>query len=193
MAIAFAIFSYLLGSIPTGYLLGRFSGIDVRKTGSGNIGATNVGRTLGKGRGLLTLIADAAKGWIPVYLAARFGLSEFAVAVVGAAAFAGHLFPLYLRFQGGKGVATAMGVMLALTPLAVLILGGVFTLALIVGRIVSLSSIAAATAAPIVVWLLGYSPPAIALVVFLAIMVVLRHRSNLQRLLAGSEPRLGSG
>lgn len=193
MALTIAILSYLLGSIPTGYLLGLSYGVDMRQTGSGNIGATNVARALGKARGAATLLADAAKGWIPVYVAIQLGLGETAVALAGSAAFLGHLYPVYLKFRGGKGVATAMGVLLALMPMAVLVLIGVFIVALLASRMVSLGSIGAALAAPIAVWLLQYSLVDTGLAAFLATMVILRHRSNLQRMLAGTEPRLGAG
>lgn len=193
MALTIAILSYLLGSIPTGYLLGLSYGVDVRQTGSGNIGATNVARALGKARGAATLLADAAKGWIPVYVAIQLGLGETAVALAGSAAFLGHLYPVYLKFRGGKGVATATGVLLALMPMAVLVLIGVFIVALLASRMVSLGSIGAALAAPIAVWLLQYSLVDTGLAAFLATMVILRHRSNLQRMLAGTEPRLGAG
>lgn len=191
MAFTIALLSYFLGSIPTGYLLGRYSGVDIRKVGSGNIGATNVARAVGKARGVLTLLADAAKGWVPVYAAVQLGLGEVAVAIVGAATFLGHLFPIFLRFRGGKGVATAMGVLLALVPMATLISIAVFAFVLLASRRVSVGSIAAALAAPIAAWL--FHPPAAytALTVFLAVMVIFRHRSNIQRLLAGTEPRLG--
>jgi acyl phosphate:glycerol-3-phosphate acyltransferase len=189
MAITIAILSYLLGSIPTGYLLGLYAGVDVRKTGSGNIGATNVARALGKMRGVLTLLADAAKGAVPVYIATQLDLGEMSAAIVGAAAFLGHLFPVYLKFKGGKGVATAVGVLFALAPMAALVLLAVFAAALLICRMVSLSSIAAALAAPIAVWLFHYPLLYTVLAAFLSIMVIVRHRSNIQRLLAGTEPR----
>jgi len=191
MALTLAIVSYLLGSIPTGYLLGALAGVDVRKTGSGNIGATNVARTVGKGRGVATLLADAGKGFIPAYVAAHLGLAQSAVAIIGAAAFLGHLYPIFLKFQGGKGVATALGVLLALAPLATLVLIAVFVVVMLISRIVSLSSIAAALAAPISLWLLSYPATYTVLATFLAAMIILRHRGNIQRLLAGTEPRMG--
>jgi acyl phosphate:glycerol-3-phosphate acyltransferase len=193
MELTITILAYLLGSIPTGYLFGLYSGIDVRQTGSGNIGATNVARALGKGLGLLTLAADAAKGWIPVYAAMHFGFGEMTVAITGAAAFLGHLYPVFLRLKGGKGVATAMGALVALTPMAVLVLVGVFIVALLASRMVSVASIGAAVAAPITVWLLQDSLVYTAMAAFLAAMVVFRHRGNIQRVLAGTEPRLGTG
>jgi glycerol-3-phosphate acyltransferase PlsY len=184
-----AIFSYLLGSIPTGYIVGTRAGIDVRKVGSGNVGATNVARTVGKAKGLLTLIVDVAKGFIPAFIALRFGLSDTAVALVGAAAFLGHLYPVFLKFQGGKGVATALGVLLAVAPLASVVLLAVFAVIVYFSRIASLSSIAAALAAPVMVWSFAYPLPAIAMSLVFAVMIVYRHRGNIERLIAGTEPR----
>jgi len=192
MAILITIFSYLLGSIPTGYIIGALAGIDIRKVGSGNVGATNVARTVGKTKGLLTLTADIAKGFIPVFVALRFGLSNTAVASVGVAAFLGHLYPVFLKFQGGKGVATALGVLLALAPMATLVLVAVFGVVVFFSRIASVSSIAAAVAAPITLWSFSYPPTIVAMSVFLAVMIILRHRENIRRLLAGTEPRFGA-
>lgn len=192
MAILITIVSYLLGSIPTGYIVGTLAGIDIRKVGSGNVGATNVARTVGKTKGLLTLTADVAKGFIPVFVALRLGLSYTAVASVGIAAFLGHLYPVFLKFQGGKGVATALGVLLALAPMATLVLVAVFGVVVFFSRIASVSSIAAAVAAPITLWSFSYSPAIVAMSVFLAVMIILRHRGNIRRLLAGTEPRFGA-
>ena len=124
--IILTILSYLLGSIPAGFLVGSSAGVDVRSAGSGNIGATNVARTLGWKKGLVTLFADVAKGFLPVMAAHLLELGEVAAAAAGLAAFAGHLYPVFLRFKGGKGVATAAGVYLAAMPLGILVvLGGV--------------------------------------------------------------------
>jgi acyl phosphate:glycerol-3-phosphate acyltransferase len=192
MEIIVVIFSYLLGSIPTGYIVGALSGVDIRKAGSGNIGATNVARVVGKKRGLLTLIVDVGKGFIPVFVAGWLGLSHTAVALVAILAFLGHLYPVFLNFQGGKGVATALGALLALAPMATVILMVVFALVVVSSRLVSLSSIVAALAAPITLWSLFYSPSAIATGVFFAVMILVRHRDNIRRLFAGTEPRFGS-
>jgi glycerol-3-phosphate acyltransferase PlsY len=186
------VFAYLMGSVPSGYLLGKMSGIDVRSVGSGNIGATNVVRALGKGRGGLTLLADAAKGYLPVFVALRLEFDAAAIALIAIAAFLGHLYPLFLNFQGGKGVATAMGALLALAPTATLVLVVVFAVAVLVSRIVSLGAIAAAMAAPLVLWLFSQSLVFAAMGLFLGAMVILRHRGNIRRLLAGTEPRFGA-
>jgi acyl phosphate:glycerol-3-phosphate acyltransferase len=186
------VISYLLGSIPSGFIIGALSGVDVRNTGSGNIGATNVARVLGKGLGLLTLLADIAKGFVPVFVAQRLGMSNLAVALIGVVAFLGHLYPIFLNFQGGKGVATAFGALLAIAPAAPLILAVFFGAAVLVSRIVSLGSITAALATPVVLWALGYAPVFVAMGVFLGAMVIFRHRGNIKRLRAGTEPRFRS-
>ena len=181
--------AYLLGSIPTGFILGAWAGVDVRKSGSGNVGATNVARVLGKRQGVYTLIADVAKGFIPAFIALQLGLTAAIAALVGTAAFLGHLFPLFLRFKGGKGVATALGVFLALAPLATAILILLFAGVMLVSRTVSLGSMVAAAAAPAVFWYLSYGTGLIASSAFLAVVIIVRHRGNIQRLLAGTEPK----
>jgi acyl phosphate:glycerol-3-phosphate acyltransferase len=186
------LFAYLLGSVPTGYILGSVAGVDVRKAGSGNVGATNVARVVGKRYGILTLVADIAKGFVPVIVALNIGLTSTATAFIGIAAFLGHLYPVFLRFQGGKGVATALGVFLGLAPWATLILMAIFVLVLLATRVVSLSSMVAAGCAPIVFWLFFHSPILVGMSLFIALMIVLRHCGNIQRLLSGTEPRLGT-
>ena len=191
MEAVLAILAYLIGSVSTGFILGKVAGVDGRTAGSGNIGATNVARVMGKGRGLLTLIADVAKGFLPALVARQMGFSDAAMAVVGAAAFLGHLFPLFLKFRGGKGVATAFGVLLALAPQAIWVPLTVFVAAVLASRRVSLGSICAAVAAPLPLWFFSYPGPLTALAVFFAVFIVARHRANIKRLLAGSEPRFG--
>jgi glycerol-3-phosphate acyltransferase PlsY len=184
------IFAYLLGSVPTGYILGSLAGVDVRKAGSGNVGATNVARVVGKRHGIFTLVADIAKGLVPVVIALHLGLTSTATVLVGVAAFLGHLYPVFLRFQGGKGVATALGIFLGLSPWATLVLMPIFVLVILATRVVSLSSMVAAASAPIVFWLLTSSPILTGTSVFIALMIILRHRCNIQRLLSGTEPRV---
>lgn len=186
------LFAYLLGSVPTGFILGSLAGVDVRKAGSGNVGATNVARVVGKRHGILTLVADIAKGVIPIAVAFSLGLTPTATALVGIAAFLGHLYPVYLRFQGGKGVATALGVFLGLAPWATLVLMAIFVLVLLATRVVSLSSMLAAAFAPIVFWFFFHSPILTGTSLFIAVMIILRHRGNIQRLWLGTEPRLGA-
>ena len=184
--------AYLLGSIPMGFILGAWAGVDVRKSGSGNVGATNVARVVGKRQGIYTLAADAVKGFLPVFIALQLGFSTSGVAFVAIAAFLGHLFPVFLRFQGGKGVATALGIFLALAPWASLVLILLFAVVVWVSHIVSLSSMIAAVAAPPVFWYFSYSAAVIETSAFLALMILVRHRSNIQRLLAGTEPKFGA-
>jgi glycerol-3-phosphate acyltransferase PlsY len=189
-----AITAYFIGSIPTGYLFGRARGIDIRTTGSGNIGATNVFRTLGKGAGIAVLLLDALKGFIPAeYL--HFGATpetqELHAMVAGLFAILGHNYTCWLRFKGGKGIATSAGVLIALVPYGLLITLGVWLVVLAVTRYVSLASICAAVVLPFAVWGVGRSRPMIVLCSVLSILAIYKHRSNMQRLLAGTENRLG--
>ena len=188
-AIILIILSYLLGSIPAGFLVGSSAGVDVRSAGSGNIGATNVARTLGWKKGLVTLFADVAKGFLPVMAAHLLELGEVAAAAAGLAAFAGHLYPVFLRFKGGKGVATAAGVYLGAMPLGMLVVLGVFVLSMLAGRRVSLASMLAAVLAPVVAWALSYPAEVAWMSLIIGILVVVRHRENIRRLMAGEEPR----
>jgi glycerol-3-phosphate acyltransferase PlsY len=185
------IFAYLLGSVPSGYVVGKLAGIDVREVGSGNIGATNVGRAVGTGQGVLTLAADAAKGFLPVSIAIHLGFEPIAIASAAIAAFLGHLYPVFLNFRGGKGVATALGGLLAVAPLATLVLLVIFALVAFSSRIVSLSAMAAAVMAPLVLWLFYQPAAVIGMGCVFAVMIVWRHHGNIQRLRAGTEPRFG--
>ena len=182
-----------MGSVPVGFIVGLRSGVDVRDTGSGNVGATNVARVVGKRQGILTLIADTAKGFLPVIVAMQSGASLFATILVGTAAFLGHLYPVFLKFKGGKGVATALGVFLAVAPMAALVLVALFAVMVLTTRIVSLSSILTALAAPIIFWLFAYPPLVVGTAAFIALAITWRHQSNIRRLMSGSEPRFRSG
>jgi acyl phosphate:glycerol-3-phosphate acyltransferase len=181
--------SYLLGSVPTGLLLGKALGVDIRATGSGNIGATNVYRTLGRSVGIITLVGDCIKGLIPVLAARWLGLPDIWVAAAGFAAFFGHVYTIFLCFKGGKGVATALGVFLGTAPLAVLVAFGVFVIVLWKWRYVSLASMSAAAAMPLLVAAMDRRPLFISMTLLIAIMVVWNHRENIRRLKAGSENR----
>ena len=185
------IFAYFLGSIPTGLLLSRaLAGKDPRQQGSRNIGATNVMRTAGKALGIITLLGDVLKGLIPVVIALWLVKEGFWVAGTGLAAFLGHCFPIYLRFRGGKGVATAVGVFLPLAPLAVVF--DIFFFAGVVAtrRIISVGSMLAAAAMPILIGLLGYPLPYIILGICVAALIIYRHKENIKRLMGGRENRL---
>jgi glycerol-3-phosphate acyltransferase PlsY len=181
--------AYLIGSVPTGLLLGKAYGIDVRKEGSGNIGATNLYRTVGRKVGVITLIGDCLKGLIPVLVVKFSSMPAEYAAWVGLAAFCGHVFSLFLKFKGGKGVATALGVFLALAPLAVGIALLVFMALMFIWRYVSLGSVAAAAVMPLAVTLLGGSKVLIAVTLLIAVVVITKHHENIRRLLAGTENR----
>jgi acyl phosphate:glycerol-3-phosphate acyltransferase len=183
-------FGYLLGSIPFGLVVTRAAGLgDVRKIGSGNIGATNVLRTGSKKLAALTLVLDALKGTAAVLLAGRFG-PEAALAA-GLGAFLGHLFPVWLGFRGGKGVATYLGILLALSPVGAVVFAAVW-LALAFGlRYSSLAALAAAVAVPVYLFVAAPLPVAL-LFVLLSLLVFVKHRANIGRLAAGTEARIGA-
>lgn len=181
--------SYLLGSIPTGLLLAKACGIDIRATGSGNIGATNVYRTVGRKLGVITLVLDCLKGLVPVLAAQHFGLPEAWIAGVGLAAFLGHIYTIFLKFKGGKGVATALGVFLGISPLAVLFVLILFILVVWKWRLISLGSITAAAAFPILTAALDRRPLVVAMTIIIAALVIFKHRENIKRLRAGTESR----
>jgi glycerol-3-phosphate acyltransferase PlsY len=192
--------AYLIGSIPFGMLLAKlFGGVDVRKAGSGNIGATNVARVAGPLPGILTLVLDGVKGAAAVWLAARFANeSALWMTVAGLSALLGHCFPVWLRFRGGKGVATAAGMFLALCWPAALGAIGVFILVVLFSRFVSLGSVSAAAAMPLLIYLLWAPhhapPPIITFGAFAAaVLVVYKHDANIQRLVEGREPKFSFG
>jgi glycerol-3-phosphate acyltransferase PlsY len=191
---------YLLGSIPFGYLLVRIqSGRDIRFMGSGNIGATNVARTSGWAVGAATLILDAAKGYFAVWLAGHFSAGNIRFMMyAGLAAILGHLSPVWLKFEGGKGVATALGVFLAICWQAVAVAVVVFLIVALFWRFVSLASISASAALPLLVYLLyapRHAPPtAVSTCTLLAaVVVIIKHRDNIERLIAGTEPPFEMG
>lgn len=185
------IVSYLIGSIPFGLILTRIFGAgDLRSIGSGNIGATNVLRTGRKGLALGTLLLDALKGAIPVFVAGRYAPELAAVAGLGAVI--GHCFPVWLRFNGGKGVATAAGVALTLTPLVALCILAIFIVIVAITRYVSLSSILASVAAVPLAYLFGQTHAAL-FYIALAIIILAKHQANIGRLLAGNESKVSFG
>ena len=192
--IGIAVLAYLLGSIPCGLVLTRaFAGTDVRRSGSGNIGATNVARVAGAWLGLATLTADALKGWLPVYLARSFaapaaGAETWATAAA-LLAFCGNLYPLYTGLRGGgKGVATGVGSFILLAPWAVVGVLAVFLVVFFIGRRVSAASLAAAAVLPPSVFLTGHAGVVCAGAVIIAVFIFLRHAENIRRLYAGTEP-----
>ena len=197
IVIALLIAAYLVGSVPFAVVVSRIFGLaDPRSYGSGNPGATNVLRSGNKAAAALTLVGDAAKGWLAVWLAVRIGASPLVVALVALAVFLGHLYPLFLGFKGGKGVATALGVLLAIQPWLGVATALTWLIIAAFMRYSSLAAIIAAVFAPcfyllggVLVW--QTQPPIALAIVAIALTLVYRHRANVGRLLNGTEPRIG--
>ena len=196
-----AAFGYLLGSIPFGYILFRiFQGADIRQRGSGNIGATNVARS-SPGLGALTLVLDAGKGYLAVYLAVMlfnrtpYGHADGMFTLMSVAslfAITGHVFPVWLKFRGGKGVATGLGSFIPIAPKAILVAMGVFAAIVLGYRYISLGSITAVALFPLIAWLLqsyGNSPLALIFIAAASGLIIAKHYQNIRRLLSGTEPR----
>ncbi|MEI2636445.1 MAG: glycerol-3-phosphate 1-O-acyltransferase PlsY [Methylotenera sp.] len=185
--------AYFLGSVSFGILVSRLYGLaDPRTVGSGNPGATNVLRSGRKSAAALTLLGDALKGWFPVWLALQSNMLMWVVAAVGLAVFFGHLYPIFHRFKGGKGVATALGVMLAVSLWLGLACLLVWAVVFAISRISSLSAIVAAALSPfLAAWLLLPYKDYVLMVLVMAVMLLWRHRSNIQKLLAGTESGFG--
>ena len=194
MQTAFVILAaYLLGSVPFAMISSRLFGLaDPRSYGSGNPGATNVLRSGNKKAALLTLLGDALKGWVAVYAAQRMGFGEIVIGLVALAVFFGHLYPVFLKFRGGKGVATGAGVLIGLDPLLGLAVAGTWLLVAIAFRYSSLAAILAAALAPVYFLLLHGADAQIFVVGIIAMALIGKHWQNLQRLLAGQEARIGS-
>jgi glycerol-3-phosphate acyltransferase PlsY len=185
------IFGYLAGSVPFAYLLARRAGIDVRAVGSRNVGAANVMRSTGTGRAVAVMALDVAKGAAAVAIANITSSGAALPAVTGAAAVVGHIYPVWLRFHGGKGVAVAAGVFAVLTPVATAAAAVLFLLTVWVTRYISLGSIAATAVLPPIAWLAGAPLAVVVAAVGSAALILFRHRTNLWRLRAGTERRLG--
>lgn len=184
--------AYLLGSIPFAIVSSRLFGLaDPRQYGSGNPGATNVLRSGNKGAALLTLIGDCAKGWLAVWAAARLGFGPTEAALAGLAAFLGHVFSAFLRFNGGKGVATALGVLAGIHGLVALAALGVWLAVAFTTRYSSAAALCAAIAAPLAGLALFGASPVVAVLALIAAILVWRHAANIRRLLAGTESRIG--
>lgn len=186
--------AYLLGSIPFGLLLARKRGVDVRQAGSGNIGATNVARTAGKKLGAVVLIFDALKGMASMAAVLSLDLmaktTPYLLTAVGAAAVLGHCFPVWLRFRGGKGVATSLGVFAILDPLVTGIAAAVWIGLYAAFRVASIGSLSAAALVPVLLWLFGRPPEAIALGASVAFVVIVKHHANIRRLFSRKELRV---
>jgi glycerol-3-phosphate acyltransferase PlsY len=191
VTIFLVVLGYVLGSIPTGLLVARWQkGVDIRRHGSGNIGMTNVLRAVGKGAAVWTLLGDLAKGLLPVLLARAWLTSPWAIGLVALAAVIGHLYPVFASFHGGKGVATTLGASLPLLPGPLLIAFLVFATCVALRRQVSLGSLAAAAALPIVALVWGAPAAYVLSALVAAALIWYRHRDNIQRLLAGTEPTI---
>ena len=199
-----ALAAYLLGSIPTGFLVGRSRGLDIRTVGSGNIGATNVFRVLGKPAGLFVLLVDALKGFLACQFAGALAWKflmpgtdaptatlEFLKITGGVCAILGHNYTCWLKFKGGKGIATSAGVMLALLPAAFGLSIGIWLIVILLTRYVSVASIAAAAVLPFAAWLVGRSPRMTGVAVVIGALAIFKHRANIQRLRNGTENRFG--
>jgi acyl phosphate:glycerol-3-phosphate acyltransferase len=195
--------AYLLGSVPTGFLVAKGRGIDIRAVGSGNIGATNVFRILGKPAGIFVLLADAAKGWVAVFLVAKLmfwwfyptaGLTacEWFAICAGVGAILGHNYTCWLYFKGGKGIATSAGVLVALVPGPLLIILGVWIIVFALTRYVSLASISAAFTLPFAAWALGDSRTIVLVTAALTVLAIYKHKANIKRLINGTENRIGA-
>jgi glycerol-3-phosphate acyltransferase PlsY len=187
-----AVFGYLLGSVPFAVIVSRaFRLADPRSFGSGNPGATNVLRSGNKLAALLTLLGDAAKGWLAMFVASRVGADGTAIAAAGLAAFLGHVFPFTLGFKGGKGVATALGVLLGFSGALAGITAGIWLAVAIVTRYSSLAALVAAAAAPFLAWWLPGNFDATVTVALMCALLIYRHQRNIGNLLAGTEGRIG--
>jgi glycerol-3-phosphate acyltransferase PlsY len=196
-----ALVAYLLGSIPTGFLVAKARGVDIRTVGSGNIGATNVFRALGKPAGIFVLLADALKGAVAVAATAWFfcrwfhaspDAKEACEIIAALCAILGHNYTCWLYFKGGKGIATSAGVLAALVPGALLIILSVFIIVVALTRYVSLGSIAASFTLPFASWITHKSPTIIAVTGAMGVLAIYKHRANIKRLLNGTETRIGA-
>jgi glycerol-3-phosphate acyltransferase PlsY len=186
------VLGYAVGSVPFAYLLARRAGVDVRVAGSGNVGAANVLRTSGTPLGITVMMLDIAKGAATVLAAYAGAGSGNSMAAAGAAAVVGHIYPVWLRFHGGKGVAVAAGVFSVLAPFAMMLAAGVFFATVWLTRVVSLGSVAATITLPSVAWLTGSPPPVVAAAVGAGALILFRHRANLRRIVRGTERRMGA-
>jgi glycerol-3-phosphate acyltransferase PlsY len=183
---------YAFGSVPFAFILARRAGIDVRVAGSGNVGAANVLRTTGAPLGVIVMALDMLKGAATVLLAASLQGTPSAMAAAGAAAVVGHIYPIWLRFHGGKGVAVAAGVFGVLAPVATVAAAAVFLVVVWASRVISLGSVAATVTLPSVALLTGASPPVVASATGAGVLILFRHRANLRRIASGTERRMGA-
>jgi glycerol-3-phosphate acyltransferase PlsY len=183
--------AYLIGSIPVGYLLSKKKGIDVRTVGSGNIGASNVARSVGRVLGVIVLLLDAAKGAVPIVLVSHFWPALFAepatLPALGIAALIGHCFPIWLKFRGGKGVATALGIFLVVAPGPVALSSLIWIVSFAITKVASIGSLLACLSLPVILYFFAYPQNVIILAIGAAALVLIRHQGNIRRLLARRE------
>lgn len=191
LGVLLVLFGYVLGSVPTGLLVGRAFGVDVRKVGSGNIGMANVLRAAGKWPAALTMLGDMLKGLLPVVVARSFTENAWVLAAVALAAVAGHCWPVFLRFRGGKGVATGAGTSIGLAPLVGLGLFAFWWIVVLLSRYTSLGAIAVMVVSPLAFWLSGQPLPYVLYTVIGGSLVLWRHRENARALLKGTERKIG--
>ena len=182
---------YILGSVPTGIIAGRAYGVDVRRSGSGNIGMANVLRTAGKGAAVITMVGDMLKGFVPVLLARLLTTNDWVVAAVALAAVVGHCWPIFLGFKGGKGVATGAGTSIALAPVVGLALFAFWWIVVLISRYTSLGAIAVMVLSPFVFLLTGQPLPYVVYTVVGGALVLYRHKENARALLNGTERKIG--
>lgn len=191
LGVLLVLFGYVLGSVPTGLLVGRAFGVDVRKVGSGNIGMANVLRAAGKWPAALTMVGDMLKGLLPVVVARSFTENAWVLAAVALAAVAGHCWPVFLRFRGGKGVATGAGTSIGLAPLVGLGLFAFWWIVVLISRYTSLGAIAVMVVSPFAFWLSGKPLPYVLYAVIGGALVLWRHRENARALMKGTERKIG--
>ncbi len=187
MIILYIIAAFVLGSIPFGVIIAKTKGVDLRKTGSGNIGATNVLRSVGKWAAVFTLAGDMLKGALPVIIARQLSLTESAVGLIGISAILGHDFSIFSRFKGGKGVATSLGVLLVYSPVVGVLSVAIWLVALAVWRYSSLSAIIAFFFVPVNIYIFDYSTSKLMFGVTMLLLIVYKHKDNIERLLKGTE------
>ncbi|MDY6820783.1 MAG: glycerol-3-phosphate 1-O-acyltransferase PlsY [Deferribacterota bacterium] len=183
---------YLIGSIPFGYLIVKFfKGVDIRNVGSGNIGATNVGRLLGKKGFILVFLLDFLKGFLPIYLLSHYYPESYLLLISAMLVIFGHMFSLFLKFKGGKGVATSLGVFLALAPVGIILAVFVFLLVILLSKMVSLSSILSAFSAALFLWLTNPWFELNITVSIIVLFIIIRHKDNIKRIVKGEEHKIG--
>lgn len=185
------VMSFLMGSIPVGLIIAKVKGVDLRKVGSGNIGATNVLRTMGKVPALITLAGDMLKGFIPVVISSYFLAGSLHIGIIGIVAILGHDFSLFLRFRGGKGVATSIGVLLAYSPIVAILTVLLWIVVVFMSRYSSMGAIVSFILLPLNIYVFDYSYEKFVISIFITILLLFKHRGNIGRLLTGQEPKIG--